>query len=208
MPTRRAKSPRRKPKQARAHDTVEVVLDAAARVLARHGYARATTNRIADAAGVSVGTVYEYFSSKEAVFDALIRRELDALVVAFRGQGLEPGIALDTRIESFLRAGMGAMRHGPELFRAVEAVPGAIFRHHLAGARQLVVGLVEQLLEAHRSELRVADLGLAAFIVVSAVEGVGTNATRQVFDERLARELTSLVMLYLTGSGAEPRPRG
>jgi AcrR family transcriptional regulator len=208
MRMRRGKPPRRKPKQARAHDTVEVLLDAAARVLARHGYARATTNRIAEAAGVSVGTVYEYFSNKEGVFDALIRRELEALVVAFRAQGLAPDVALDTRIESFLRAGMGAMRHGPELFRALEAVPGAIFRQQLAGARQLVTGLVEQLLAMHRDELRVADLGLAAFIVVSAVEGVGTNATRQVFDERLARELTSLVMLYLTGSCERPRRGG
>ena len=52
MPGKGSKPPRRQPKQARALQTIEVVLEAAARVLREHGYARATTNRIAEQAGV------------------------------------------------------------------------------------------------------------------------------------------------------------
>jgi len=194
-----AKSPRRKPKQARAHDTVEVVLDAAARVLAAHGYAGATTNRIAEAAGVGVGTVYEYFSNKDAVFEALIGREIGALAGAFAEQGVGEDVALAAAIGRLLAAGIGAMPHGPELLRALEAVPGASFRRQLAAARQGVIDQVERLLEAHRDEIGVDDLALAAFIVVSAIEGIGANASSRDFDARFAQELTALVTRYLAG---------
>lgn len=201
MPTRpnRPKSPRRKPKQARAHDTVEVLLEAAARILAAHGYAGATTNRIAEAAGVGVGTVYEYFANKDALFESLIAREIGTLVAAFAEQGTGDDVALEPAIERLLAAGIGAMRHGPELFRALEAVPGASFRRQLAAARQGVIDQVERLLEVHRHEIGVDDRALAAFIVVSAIEGIGANASSRDFDARFARELTALVTRYLAG---------
>jgi AcrR family transcriptional regulator len=208
MPTNRSKSPRRKPKQARAQQTIEVVLDGAARVLRKRGYAAATTNRIAAAAGVSVGTVYEYFAGKDAVFEALIQREIGVLVQAFQARGLGGEARLEDELSGLIVAGMQAMRHGPELYRVLEAVPGAAFRRHLAGAREIVVGLVRQLLEMHRDEIRVTDLDLAAFVVTSAVEGVGANAESAVFDEGLARELVSLVVFYLTGRAPSPEVQG
>ena len=202
MPTRTSKRPRRKAKQQRSRETVEAVLDAAARVLLREGYARATTNRIAERAGVSVGSVYEYFASKEAIYDALIQRDIEALVGAIRSEGLDPDASIHDTVGQFLRLAMGAMRHGPDLVRSLEQVPGAVFRRRLAAARRSVIGFVRQFLEAHREELRVSDLGLAAFIVVSAAEGVGSNASGDRFDDRLAEELASLLNLYLTGGEA------
>ena len=185
MPGRRAKRPRRKAKQPRARETVDVVLEAAARVLVARGYAAASTNRIAAEAGVSVGTVYEYFANKEQVFDALIRRELDDLVEALRGQELDASAPIDVALTQIVITAMRTLRYGPELFRSLEQVPGATFRRHLAGARQRVIAFVRQLLEQHRVELRDLDLDLAAFIVVSAVEGVGANATAEQLDDRL-----------------------
>lgn len=66
---------RKAPKQARAKATVEAVLDASARILVDVGYAGANTNRIAEAAGISIGSLYEYFPGKEAIFAELRRRE-------------------------------------------------------------------------------------------------------------------------------------
>jgi len=66
---------RKTPKQARARATVEAVLDAGAQVLVEYGYASASTNRIAEIAGVSIGSLYEYFPGKEAIFAELRRRE-------------------------------------------------------------------------------------------------------------------------------------
>src|SRR5262245_57051675 len=63
--------PRRSPVPRRSRNTVAAILDAAARIFAKHGYARGTTNRIAERAGVSIGSLYEYFPSKDAILIAL-----------------------------------------------------------------------------------------------------------------------------------------
>jgi AcrR family transcriptional regulator len=199
MPTSRADRPRRKAKQDRARETVAIVLEAAARVLLDQGYALATTNRIAKKAGVSVGTLYEYFADKEEVFDALIQRELKSIVAALGSRELNPDSPVDEKISQLVLAGMDAMRFGPELFRSLEQVPNASFRRHLAQARQIVLKSIKQLLEENRDQLRVTDLDLAAFMIVSAAEGVGANATSEFFGERLARELAVLLKVYLTG---------
>jgi AcrR family transcriptional regulator len=179
---------------------VHVILEAAARVLVARGYASANTNRIAEVAGVSVGTVYEYFANKEDVFAALIERELDRLVAAIASRPIDAEGPLGVQIGGLLTAAMGALRFGPGLFRALEQVPEAAFRRRLADARTLVVAFVRDLLEVHRAELRVADLDRAAFVVVSAVEGVGGNASDEAFDGQLAGELVELVQAYLVGS--------
>ncbi len=69
--------PRKRPTQRRSRETVDAILDGAAQVFERSGYAAGTTNRIAERAGVSVGSVYEYFPNKDAIVVALAERELD-----------------------------------------------------------------------------------------------------------------------------------
>ena len=200
MCPRSAKRPRRKAKQERARETVRALLDAAARVLEQRGYAGATTNRIAEAAGASVGTLYEYFADKEAVYDALIEREISTLVAAIRTEHLDPRAPIQETLRRVLEVAIGALPRGPDFIRSLEQVPGAVFRKRLADARQLVIGFVRQLLEAHRDELRVDDLDLAAFVVVSTAEGIGSNASKERFDERLAEEIGRLLGAYLTGA--------
>ena len=62
--------------QQRSRGTVDVILTAAAQVFDTHGYAAGTTNRIAERAGVSIGTLYQYFPNKESVAAALLERHL------------------------------------------------------------------------------------------------------------------------------------
>ena len=197
-----ASRPRRKAQQERARQTVDTLLEAAARVLLDRGYASATTNRIAARAGVSIGTLYEYFANKEELFRALIGRELDAIVRAVESVPRQPNDPLDETLGRVIGAAMGAMHYGPELVRRLEQVPQASFRTQLASARARVVQLVRQILECHRDELQVADLELAAFLIVSAAEGIGSNATREQFGAPLAAELAALVRVYLTADRA------
>jgi AcrR family transcriptional regulator len=75
----KAPAKRRQPQQRRAQQTVEAVLDAVARVLKREGVAGVTTNRIAEVAGVSIGSLYQYFPDKRAIFAALRDRHVDAM---------------------------------------------------------------------------------------------------------------------------------
>jgi AcrR family transcriptional regulator len=73
-------SPRRTPRQSRAHETVEAVVEAAARLLVESGYDRTSTNAIARRAGVSVGSLYQYFSSKEEVYRAVVKRHREEVL--------------------------------------------------------------------------------------------------------------------------------
>ena len=72
-------STRREPKQQRSRQTVEAVLEAVQRVLRRHGAEAITTNRVAEAAGVSIGSLYQYFPDKQAIFMALHDRHVDGV---------------------------------------------------------------------------------------------------------------------------------
>lgn len=70
-------SARREPKQQRSRQTVEAVLEAVKRVARRHGADAITTNRVAEVAGVSIGSLYQYFPDKHAIFVALHDRHVD-----------------------------------------------------------------------------------------------------------------------------------
>lgn len=82
-----ALKPRKEPRQARAAATVDAILQATVQVLLAEGPRRLTTTRVAERAGVSVGTMYQYFQHREALLYAVIRRYLDE-VAATDGRGL------------------------------------------------------------------------------------------------------------------------
>ncbi len=79
-----ATRPRKFASQARARATVDALIEATSRILASDGQARASTNHIADAAGVSIGSLYQYYPCKEALFAAVIDRHYRNLVLRFR----------------------------------------------------------------------------------------------------------------------------
>jgi len=65
------------PQQDRSKVTVDAILTATARILTQEGYDRATTNRIAELAGVSIGSLYQYFPSKEALVTSLAEQHVN-----------------------------------------------------------------------------------------------------------------------------------
>ena len=88
---------RKRPRQGRSRATVEFVLEAAAQVFAERGYAGATTNVIAERAGVSIGSVYQYYPNKDAILLALAERHVAESAaateaVAARLRAAEPGV--------------------------------------------------------------------------------------------------------------------
>lgn len=72
-------SPRKKPRQARARATVSAILQASTRILQQEGLDKLNTNHIAEVAGVSIGTLYQYFPSKDAILIELIRQKRENL---------------------------------------------------------------------------------------------------------------------------------
>jgi|SRR5271166_5701573 len=200
MRSKVAKPARRLAKQERARETIAVILEAAARVLQREGYARATTNRVAETAGVSVGTIYQYFTNKDEIFDALIRSELEALQRLLREAAPDPREPLSDALRRLLRVLVRARPEAPALYRSLEHVPNALFRRRVEEARGSVVEWMRNLLALHRRELRVRDLDAAAFVIVAAAEGVAMTASPEFYLRRGADELATLFTRYLTAS--------
>lgn len=195
-----AVSLKRNPKQARSKETVAVILEGAARVLLAQGYKGATTNRIAEAAGVSVGSIYEYFSNKDEIFEALAKEEfeqMNACTIAHCGSADR---SVGEEILMMYHRAYGAFRHGPDLVRAIPDSPDITVDRCRRMGMAAVVEHVREILEIHRDELRVTDIDRAAFIVATAGEGVGMAATNETLDAQLVDELAIMMELYLTGT--------
>jgi AcrR family transcriptional regulator len=115
-------SARRAPVQRRAKDTVDIILQAAGEVFSQRGYAAGTTNRIAERAGVSVGTFYQYFPNKDAVLVALVERHVEAGMRSVESL-LEAAAAAPEDLRALLRSFVTAMvaLHGqePDLHRVL-----------------------------------------------------------------------------------------
>ncbi|MTA13570.1 MAG: TetR family transcriptional regulator [Actinobacteria bacterium] len=140
--TARSAAPRKAPAQRRSAETVERILDTAARLFDERGYHGTTTNRVAEEAGVSVGSLYQYFPNKDSLLVALAQRHLAETAEAFGGRLVElaaaaPSLAEVTRslIELTLERNDTSQLHAllftdaprtPELVAQFEALTGAI----------------------------------------------------------------------------------
>src|SRR5689334_22363891 len=97
--------PRKRPVQERSQAMVKAILDGTARVLVNTGYDRASTNRVALAAGVSVGSLYQYFPSKEALVAALVERHTEEMMTVTRQKLAELASApIEVAVREMVRA--------------------------------------------------------------------------------------------------------
>lgn len=115
-------SPRRQPRQERSQFTVEAIFQAVARITATHGEQGLTTNRIAETAGVSVGSLYQYFPSKDAILQAMldqhcerVMQELDALLAQANAENWPP----EKQVRLYVRHYLASFGAGPQSERAL-----------------------------------------------------------------------------------------
>ena len=134
--------PRKQPTADRAAEARQRILDAAAQVFAEHGYVAGTTNRIAEQAGLSIGSLLQYFPNKDAVLRALMEAHVDAgarLLTERWSDGL-PG-RLDDALRVFVRATIDNHRDNPRLHRVLfeEAPRAPAFLTRLRELEQVTV---------------------------------------------------------------------
>lgn len=206
MARRPQTNPRKQASQERSRATVDALVEATARVLIREGYDRASTNKIAAVAGVSIGSLYQYFPSKEALVAAVIdrhTRDLSRVVGdTFRAVASLPvGVA----VRAFVQAAIDAHRVDPKLHRALdEQVPRTGRLDKVDAVVQNAVAQFRFYLEAHRREIDVVDLDLAAFVLVTTVEALTHSAVLHRPEmligeaaDAFVDEVTGLVRRYL-----------
>ena len=207
MARNRPTSPRKRPQQARSQLTVEAILAAAAQVFEARGYGAGTTNRIAERAGVSIGSLYEYFPNKDAIVVALAERELarerqqilellerseDEGLADLLRQFVETIVDFHARSPGLHRILFDEAEHPPEAHACVLR-----FEESLAHTLERVL---------RRRRLGVGDADLAAHIVVQTTESLAhrfvLRGIHGLDQDTFVEEVTRLLVRYLgTASG-------
>ncbi|WP_296444317.1 TetR/AcrR family transcriptional regulator [Rhodoferax sp. UBA5149] len=203
MATTSALKPRKAPRQARSKATVDVLLDATARVLVSDGYAGASTNRIAEKAGVSIGSLYQYFPSKQALVTALRRRHAEQMLamLAHMGAGAAEASAADA-VKILVHAVIAAHRVDPQLHRVLgQEVPRPYATDGRTDIESDMRALTKTLLQAHRAHILPPDLDLASLMLFHTVESLVHAAVidgRPAFTvDILEQEICTVVLRYL-----------
>ena len=197
--------PRRKPAQERSRATVDAIVEAAAHVFDARGYAHTTTNHIALRAGVSIGSLYQYFPNKDAILVALLERHVDdgaRLVVELARRAQAEDWSLRTILERLIEAIVGYHLAAPKLqnvlLNEAPRPPGVVALHHQLEDR--LAELVSDLI-AQKFGIAVARPDVAAWLIVHAVEGLAhefvIHPPRQTDRETLIREIVALAEGYL-----------
>lgn len=212
MPHRIKTNPRKLPQQGRSRETVDALLEATAQLLVRDGYEKASTNKIALKAGVSIGSLYQYFPSKEALVAELLDRHYNEMsrifceaLAACRSEPL-PVIIRET-----VKAMILVHAVNPKLHAVLqEQVPrvGKLMRLNLLHAE--TEERIKELLFSRKDELRVRNVHLAAFMIVEAVDGLlhaSLEPRKGQWDvDSLVDEITDLLLSYLLKPHVKPEP--
>jgi AcrR family transcriptional regulator len=202
--------PRKKPRQARSTATLDAIFEATIQVLVTVGPHRLTTTRVAERAGVSVGTLYQYFQHKQALFYALNERYLDVLAetveVACRAQH---GAAINPMVEALVTTYWNAKTERPEVTRALYRSVVELDNEALIRAFGQRVDLATAAMFASASDAIFADIKTVSLTLLTAIFG----AVRSVFERNLPaaeghavhRQLILMCIAYLEAVKSPPR---
>jgi AcrR family transcriptional regulator len=203
---------RRAPRQERARSTVDAILEATARIVDEVGLGEATTTRIARVAGVSIGSLYQYFPGKEAIFGALIDHAAEADIARVeRAVDEAADLPLDEGLRYVLRASFALPLARPKLFAFILHYLPELGR--LPAVRRLEASTaraMRRFFEDHRDELPPVDIELLVIAGIGAVRGALEITARErpewLADGRVLELATDLIIRYLDGA-AEHGPR-
>jgi AcrR family transcriptional regulator len=199
-------NPRKKASQARSRATVDALVEATARILVREGFDKASTNRIAEKAGVSVGSLYQYFPTKEALVAAVIdrhqqdlRRVVDNALIKAAALPLEPAVRM------LVSVAIKSHRVDPKLhYVLAEQIPRTGKLKDVDALVQQSYAMFRVYLERRPDEIRDLEPELAAFVCVTTIEALAHNAVLHhpefISDEAmetLVDEATRLIVRYL-----------
>lgn len=194
--------PRKSPVQQRSARTVEAVLEAAARILETRGLAACTTNAIAERAGVSIGSLYQYFPNRDALTVALIERETAQLVA-----DIEAASRVEHSRDSVLamvRASVAHQMRRPVLARLIDFEERRLpLGEREARLADLIQAALVGALTVKPGAPELDDASLVARDLLAIVRGMIDAAGER--DERDAAALEARVMRAVDGYVAQSR---
>ena len=185
---------------------MDAILDATARILVNDGYDRLTTNQVARVAGVSVGSLYQYFPNKESLVREVFARHARGMLAMLAGAaGDLVGVPLEKAVRSYVHAMTVAYQANDALDRVLMQQALHLGVDHLQEVHDQAVAVVRLWLEQHKGSILPTDLDTAAVVLVTACEAINhAPALRgQKNDHRnFETEMGNLILRYLRGSSA------
>lgn len=198
-------NPRKFPKQARAQATVEAIIIGAAQVLTAQGFEGLTTARVAERAGVSIGSLYQYFPNKQALAAAVVDCYGELFAAAFRqAMATHPQGTLSQTVDAMIEFASVSYQHGPELHRALNELASRVDRVEKIGQISArIAGVIEEQLRLHTQEIAGdLDLADAAALIETILETVVHRAIEHhpvnVGGERMIKQCRRLILGFLT----------
>jgi AcrR family transcriptional regulator len=201
--------PRKSPRQARAKATVDAIVKATTQVLLEEGYDRFTTARAAERAGVSIGSLYQYFPNKAALASAVIDRCCENFLIAFESAlaGRCPATLADC-IRAIIDLAFVSHPMTPELHRVLlDLAPRIGVADKTEMVSRTTAKAIESMLRKHSDEIAPGiDLATAATMVETMLEALTHRAILahpvHAQDDTLAKEATNMSTRYLAVSGS------
>lgn len=197
-------APRKVPQQQRAQFTVDCILKAAESIILKSGYDAATTNNIAEVAGVSIGSLYQYFASKEAIAAALVESAVMNATEVLRDCLIENmAKPLEKSAREIIRTILETRKKYSFIFlRLPREVPklGRLSRN--VTTEKFLYNTIRAYYQHHRTEIKVEDLEVAMFvaehIIVGSIDAYLDNNAPVVTDDQLVEQLSDAFVKYLT----------
>ncbi|MGO3890797.1 MAG: TetR/AcrR family transcriptional regulator [Paenalcaligenes sp.] len=201
--------PRRVPCQARSRAIVEAILEATARVLTERGYAGTNTNLVAERAGVSVGSVYQYFPNKDSLITALHERHAAEMQAAIETVLVTAKpLSLYEHLRAIVHALLAAHQVSPELHRVLEKeFPFFDAPRDQSPADQSIFLRIRQLLEDHRDEVAPDNLDLATWVVLQTMEALIHAAVITPLPQHSMEDVEQAIVDTLAGYLLSRQPR-
>jgi AcrR family transcriptional regulator len=196
-------APRKLPKQGRAKLTVDAILTATAHILIEEGYEATNTNRIAELAGVSIGSLYQYFPNKEALITSLASFHANEMAEMVESKLKDLSDApMVVVFSEMVKACIAAHAANPKLHKILNEQTSRLGKIvEIENAERRIGGLLKGYLEKWRSHIKVKDLDLAVFILVHTVESLTHAALTEhpeLFShQKLEQEVIDLLLSYL-----------
>ena len=191
---------RRTPKQQRSRDTVDVIIEAAARVLAKSGWAKFTTNEVARVAGVSVGSLYQYFPSKLALAEAIRQRHLLMVLSVLPDPGnRDVAMSLERRVAKLVDGVIAAHSVSPKLHRVLLDEVPLVARSSQEIFEAEYLRRYQTLIDDSSKRTIQSDGSMPALVLAAAVEGAVHAAARhgKLDLPDLKTELNAMLCAYL-----------
>lgn len=158
----------RKPQQQRAQVTVNAIVEAGFIAMAERGPAATTTRQIADIAGVGVGSLYEYFENKEAIFSAMSERFVADTVTLIRSQmGTLARMPIKDAVQHMLNSFRTFLQENEGRYlNCIQYAMTLDFERYIDPLQQTLSELVTQYLMNHPDTLRVRDISTMSYIMI------------------------------------------